>query len=128
MHLGSGRFALDARRIRTVIKTADPFAKAFAARAAVLVEHARNLARTFARLAEQADRAARQALESGWMTAQRAVLVAIRRIRGGVARVLFRIAAWVGGSDAFAVSVRRESQSVIDEPDTDEINLGSGAT
>jgi hypothetical protein len=127
---GRARFAVQARRIRTPalsIKRAEPFAKGFAARATLLVERARNLARTFARNAIRANRATCQELDNRWMTAQSAVLAAIRRIRGGTARLLFRIAAWVGGSNAFAVSVRPDSQPVIDEPDTDEIDLGSGA-
>jgi hypothetical protein len=128
---GRARFALQARCIRTLalcIKRAEPFAKAFAARATILVERARNLARTFARKAIRANRATCQELDYSWMTAQSAMLLAIRRIRGGIARSLVRIAAWVGGSDAFAVSVRPDSQPVIDEPDTEEIDLGSGAT
>lgn len=128
---GKARFAREARRIQTLalsIKRAEPFAKAFAAKAPILVERARNLARTFARNAIRANRATRRALNNRWITAQSAVLAAIRRIRGGTGRLLFRIAAWVGGSDAFAVSDRPDSQPVIDESDTEEIDLGSGAT
>lgn len=117
------RFALHAPRMRTLAFSltsgAEPLAKAFAARAAILVERARNLARIFGRKAIRANLATRQALHSGWMTAQSAVLAASRRFRAGVARLLCRIAAWVGG-DAFALSVSRESQPVFDEPDTEE--------
>ena len=128
---GKARFALQSRRIQTLalcIKRAEPFAKAFAAKATILVERARNLARTFARNAIRANRATRRALNNRWLTAQSAVLAAIRRIRGGTGRLLFRIAAWVGGSNSLAVSDRPDSQPVIDEPDTEEIDLGSGAT
>lgn len=123
------QFALRASRIPILAlstKRAEPFAKAFAARAPIFVDRARNLAQTFACNASRADRATRQALESGWMTAHSAVLGEIRRIRRRLARLLVRIAAWVGGSDAFAVSVCHDNQPVIDDPDTEEIDLGSG--
>jgi hypothetical protein len=126
----NARFALHAHRMRTLalsLKRVEPFAKAFAARATILVERSRNLARTVADKAIGANRATRQALDSGWMTAQSAVLAATRRTRGGVARLLVRLAAWVGGSNAFAIPVCGDSQPGIHEPDTEEIDLGSGA-
>jgi hypothetical protein len=128
-HLNSdSRHARRIRRLALSLKRVQPFAEAFAARATILVERARNVPRTFARKAIGANRATRQALGSGWMTAQSAVLAATRRTRGGVARLLFRIAAWVGGSNAFAIPVCGDSQPGVHEPDTEEIDLGSGAT
>jgi hypothetical protein len=127
----SARLALDASRMRTLAlfrTRLQPFVKAFAARATSLVGRAQSLARTLARKAVRASRTTCRALESAWMVTQNAVRASSRRIRVRVARLLVRIAVWVGGSNEFAVDACRDSRLQVGELDTEEMDLGSGPT
>jgi hypothetical protein len=116
-----GTFVLSLKRMET-------FARAFPAWAANFFDGTRNVARAFARRTIRASRATLQAFDSSRMTAQKAVLAATRLTRLRVARSLFRIAVWVGGSNTFAVDARPDAHLQVDELDTEENGLGSGAT
>jgi hypothetical protein len=95
------------------------------ARATPLVERGQNLVRAFAREVIRANRAIIQPLGRARIIAQTAVIAVTRRMRLRVARSLFRMGVWVGGSNAFALDPRCDRRVDLDERDTEEIDLGS---